>query len=44
MDTHTAHTNYTYTVVWKKFTVGYFHMKMVHDKTFSSLEISDENF
>ena len=33
-----------YTVVWEKFTIGYFHMKIVCGKIFSSLRVSDENF
>ena len=33
---------YTYTVVWKKFTVGYFHVKFVCGKIFSSLGVSNE--
>ena len=32
------------TVVWEKFTVGYFRVKTVHDKIFSSLGVSDEKF
>ena len=28
------------TIVWKKFTVGYFRVKIVHGKIFSSLEVS----
>ena len=33
-----------YTVVWGKFTVGYFHVKIVCGKIFSSLRVSNENF
>ena len=32
------------TVVWEKFTVGYFRVKIVRGKIFSSLGVSDENF
>ena len=32
------------TVVWEKFTIGYFRVKVVCGKIFSSLEVSDENF
>ena len=32
------------TVVWDKFTVGYFRVKIVHGKIFSSLGVFDENF
>ena len=31
-------------VVWEKFTVGYFHVKFVIGKLFSSVGISDEKF
>ena len=34
----------SYTVVWEKFTVGYFHVKIVRGKIVSSLGVSDENF
>ena len=34
----------SYTVVWEKFTVGYFHVKIVRGKIFLSLGVSDENF
>ena len=37
--------HYTYkqsTVVWKKFTVGYFHVKFVRGEIFSSLGVSNE--
>ena len=34
----------TVTVVWGKFTVGYFRVKIVCGKIFSSLRVSDENF
>ena len=30
------------TVVWKKFTVGYFRVKFVRGKIFSSLGVSNE--
>ena len=33
-----------YTVVWEKFTIGYFGVKIVRGKTFLSLGISDKNF
>ena len=32
------------TVVWEKFTVGYFHVKIVRGKIFSFLRVFDENF
>ena len=32
------------TVVWEKFTVGYFHVKIVPNKIFSSLGVFDKNF
>ena len=32
------------TVVWEKFTVGYFRVKIVRGKIFLSLGVSDENF
>ena len=32
------------TVVWEKFTVGYFCVKIVRGKVFLSLGESDENF
>ena len=32
------------TVVWEKFTIGYFRVKVVCGEIFSSLEVSDENF
>ena len=32
------------TVVWEKFTVGYFRVEIVRGKMFSSLGVSDENF
>ena len=32
----------TRTVVWEKFTVGYFCVKFVHGKIFSSLGVSNE--
>ena len=32
------------TVVWEKFTVEYFHVKIVRGKIFSSLGVFDENF
>ena len=32
------------TVVWEKFTVEYFHMKIVRVKIFLSSRIADENF
>ena len=32
------------TVVWEKFTIGYFRVKIVRGKTFLSLGVSDENF
>ena len=31
------------TIVWEKFTVGYFRGKIVHGKIFSSLRVFDEN-
>ena len=33
-----------YTVVWEKFTVGYFRVKIVRGKIFLSLRVSDKNF
>ena len=33
-----------YTVVWEKLTVGYFHVKIVRGKIFSSLGVSDKFF
>ena len=33
-----------YTVVWEKFTVEYFHVKIVHVKILSSFRAADENF
>ena len=33
-----------YTVVWGKFTFGYFRVKIVCGKTFLSLGISEETF
>ena len=32
------------TVVWEKFTVGYFRVKIVHGKIFSSHRVSDGKF
>ena len=32
------------TVVLEKFVVGYFRVKIIHDKIFSSLGASDKNF
>ena len=32
------------TVVWEKFTIGYFHVKIVHGKIFSSSGIFDKKF
>ena len=32
------------TVVWEKFTIGYFHVKIVHGKIFSSRGVSDKKF
>ena len=31
-------------VVWEKFTVGYFNVKIVHGKIYLSLEVYNENF
>ena len=31
------------TIVWEKFTAGYFHVRIVHGKIFSSLGVSEEN-
>ena len=36
--------NYEATVVWEKFLIAYFHVKIVHGKTFLPLGISDEKF
>ena len=33
---------HTYTVVWKKITIGYFHMQFVCGKIFWSLGVSNE--
>ena len=33
-----------YTVVWEKFTVGYFRVKIARGKIFSSLRVSNEKF
>ena len=41
---NTYNIQYKYTVVWEKFTVGYFRVKIVRGKIFSSLRVSDENF
>ena len=30
------------TIVWEKFTTGYFCVKIVHGKIFSSLRVSDK--
>ena len=32
------------TIVWEKLTVGYFHVKIILGKIFSSLGVSTENF
>ena len=32
------------TIVWEKFTVEYFHMKIVRVKTFLSSRVANENF
>ena len=32
-----------YTIVWEKFTVGYFQVQIVCGKIFLSLEVYDEN-
>ena len=32
------------TVVWEKFIIGYFRVKIVRSKIFSSPRVSDENF
>ena len=32
------------TVAWEKFTVGYFHVKIVRGKILLSLRVSDERF
>ena len=37
-------TRVLYTVVWEKFTVEHFRVKIVRGKIFSSLRVSDENF
>ena len=34
----------THTVVWEKFTVGSFRLKIARGKIFLSLRVSDENF
>ena len=39
---YSIHTNFQGTVVWKKFTVEYFHVKFVCGKIFSSLGVSNE--
>ena len=39
-----TYSTFTITVVWEKFTVGYFRVKIVYGKIFSSLRVSDENF
>ena len=41
IDSGTFHYN---TVVWEKFIVEYFHVKIVHAKIFSSSRVADENF
>ena len=33
-----------YTVVWEKFTIGYFRAIIVHGKIFSSLGVPDKHF
>ena len=32
------------TVVWEKFTIEYFHVKIISDKMFSSLSVSNKKF
>ena len=41
IDSGTFHYN---TVVWEKFIVEYFHVKIVHVKIFSSSRVADKNF
>ena len=33
-----------YTIVWEKFTIGYFRVKIVHGKIFTSLGVFEEKF
>ena len=33
-----------YRIVWEKFTIGYFRVKIVCGKIFSCLRVSDKNF
>ena len=43
-DIHTYMHACVHTVVWEKFTIGYFYVKIVNGIIFSCLGLSDENF